>query len=130
MRKGPNNASHVIWALGESFSISFVLFDTKQISIAYTGSKLQASGQPLPPYTIRTNGGSRCIVSRAQVSFPFPLYYFINNFILLQTKLLLYNSSIMAAPPQSQHQLKQGAGRGESKETAGEGNRGLRCIMS
>ena len=37
MKMGPNNVSHVIWALGESFSISFVLFDTKQIS---TGSKL------------------------------------------------------------------------------------------
>ena len=45
----------------------------------------RASGQPLPPYTIRTNRGSRRIASRAQVSFPFPLYYFINNFILLQT---------------------------------------------
>ena len=37
MKMGPNDVSHVVWALGESFSISFVLFDTKQIS---TGSKL------------------------------------------------------------------------------------------
>ena len=30
-KTGPNNVSHIIWALGESFSISFVLFDTKQV---------------------------------------------------------------------------------------------------
>ena len=92
----------------------------------------RASGQPPPPYTIiinRTNRGSRRDVSCAQVSFSF-IYYFINNFILLQTKLLLYNSSIMVAAPQSQHQHKQGVGRGKSKETAGEGNRGSRCDVS
>ena len=27
MRKGPNNARHVVWALGECFLISFVFFD-------------------------------------------------------------------------------------------------------
>ena len=27
MRKGPNDARHVIWALGECFLISFVFFD-------------------------------------------------------------------------------------------------------
>ena len=90
----------------------------------------RASGQPLPPYTIRTNRGLRHIASQAQVSFPFLLYYFINNFILLQTKLLLYNSSIMVAPPQSWHRCKQGPWRGKSKETAGEGNRGLRHVVS
>ena len=36
-KTGPNDVSHIVWAPGESFSISFVLFDTKQIS---TGSKL------------------------------------------------------------------------------------------
>ena len=51
----------------------------------------------------------------------FFLYYFINNSYFIQTKLLLYNSSIMAAPPQRRHRHKQGAGRGKSKETAGEG---------
>ena len=81
----------------------------------------------LTPKEIRS---SRRIMSWAQVSFPFPLYYFINNFILLQTKLLLYNSSITVAPPQSQHRCKQGAGRGKSKEMAGEGNRGSRCVAS
>ena len=54
----------------------------------------------------------------------------INNFILLQTKLLLYNSSITVTPPQSRHRRKQGAGRGKSKETAGEGNRGSRRVAS
>ena len=81
----------------------------------------QASAQPLPPYTIRTNGGSRCITSQAQVSFPFPLYYCINNFILLQTKLLLYNSSITVAPPQSRHRRKQGAGRVKVRRRQGKG---------
>ena len=32
--------------LGPSFSIAFVLFDTKQISIAYTGSKLRNTQHP------------------------------------------------------------------------------------
>ena len=27
MRKGPNNARHIVWALGECFLISFVFFD-------------------------------------------------------------------------------------------------------
>ena len=27
MRKGPNNARHVVWALGECFLISFIFFD-------------------------------------------------------------------------------------------------------
>ena len=43
MKMGPNDVRHVVWALGESFSISFVLFDTKQIS---TGSKLQNTQHP------------------------------------------------------------------------------------
>ena len=130
---------HVVWALGESFSISFVLFDTKQIS---TGSKLWNTRHPkrseaqdamclelqVNHYHLTPLGQTGA--SQAQVSFPFPHYYFINNFILLQTKLLLYNSSIMVAPPQSQHRHKQGAGRGKSKEMAGEGNRGSRRIAS
>ena len=45
-KTGPNDARRVIQALGESFSIAFVLFDTKQISIAYTGSKLQNPHHP------------------------------------------------------------------------------------
>ena len=42
-KTGPNNVSHIVWAPGESFSTSFVLFDTKQIS---TGSKLRNTRHP------------------------------------------------------------------------------------
>ena len=27
MRKGPNDARHIVWALGECFLISFIFFD-------------------------------------------------------------------------------------------------------
>ena len=42
-KTGLNDVSHVVWALGESFSTSFVLFDTKHIS---TGSKLRNTRHP------------------------------------------------------------------------------------
>ena len=56
----------------------------------------------------------QCVSSLGKSSFL--LYYFINNFYFYRQN---YNSSITAAPPQSQHRHKQGAGRGKSKEMAG-----------
>ena len=77
----PNDARHVVWALGKSFLLfPSYYFDINQYFIAYTGGDLQntrnqersdtsrASGQPLLPHTKifnRKSWGSRRDSSRA-----------------------------------------------------------------
>ena len=41
MRKGPNNARHVVWALGECFLISFMFFDDNICFIADMAYNIQ-----------------------------------------------------------------------------------------